>query len=123
MECVWFVFSPLIQKELDQVKLHWNTHYIRHSRHDTTAGRPDELFFLPSLSGYENQGILLSNYDIDKIVQQHDPTEAAMSVMGRMDEELKVYFLYVIQNLQVEYPPRDWRRAEELFHAIICAST
>ena len=47
MELAWYTFSPLLQYELDQVKLQWNTHYIRRTRHDTIPGRPDELFFLP----------------------------------------------------------------------------
>ncbi|CAB4001850.1 Hypothetical predicted protein, partial [Paramuricea clavata] len=34
-------------KELDELQHHWNTHYIRRSRHDTLPGRPDELYFLP----------------------------------------------------------------------------
>ena len=34
-ECLWFCFAELIQQDLDFVKIHWNTHYIRQSRHDT----------------------------------------------------------------------------------------
>ena len=49
MECLWFCFSNLIQQDLDLVKHHWNTHYIRRSRHDTVPGRPDELFHLPEM--------------------------------------------------------------------------
>ena len=46
-ECLWFSFSQLLQKELEEVQHQWNTHYIRRSRHDTVPGRPDELYFLP----------------------------------------------------------------------------
>ena len=49
MECLWFCFSSLIQHDLDTVKDHWNTHFIRGSRHETVSGRPDQLFFLPEL--------------------------------------------------------------------------
>ena len=28
-ECLWFCFSKRIQNELDQVREHWNSHYIR----------------------------------------------------------------------------------------------
>ena len=51
MELAWYNFSPLLQHELDQVKLKWNTHYIRRTRHDTMHGRLDTLFSLPQLSG------------------------------------------------------------------------
>ena len=47
MECLWYCFAELIQKDLDFVKEHWNCHRIRKSRHDTRSGRPDSLFFLP----------------------------------------------------------------------------
>ena len=39
MELAWYTFSPLLQYELDQVKLQWNTHYIRRTRHNTIPGR------------------------------------------------------------------------------------
>lgn len=51
MECLWFCFSKLIQKDLNTTKEHWNTHYIRKSRHDTVSGRPDELFYIPESYG------------------------------------------------------------------------
>lgn len=54
-ESLWFCFNHIIQSDLDFVTLHWNTHYIRPSRHETTPGRPDELFFLPERSGGQNQ--------------------------------------------------------------------
>ena len=54
MDCLWFSFSPLIQKELDEVCRHWNSHYIRKSRHDTVAVRPDKLFYLPECVDAEN---------------------------------------------------------------------
>ena len=30
MECAWFVFSDLLQAELDKMKEEWNTHRVRH---------------------------------------------------------------------------------------------
>ena len=50
-ECLWFCFAELIQQDLDFVKIHWNTHYIRQSGHDTVPGKPDELYFLPENFG------------------------------------------------------------------------
>ena len=54
MECLWFCFSGLIQQDLDRVKEHWNSHYIRGSRYDTVKGRPNELFYLPELHNTED---------------------------------------------------------------------
>lgn len=51
VECLWFSFSGLLQKVLDEMKEHWNTHQIRGSRHDTISGRPDSLYYLPELRG------------------------------------------------------------------------
>ena len=54
MECLWFCFSGLIQQDVDRVKEHWNSHYIRGSRYDTVKGRPNELFYLPELHNTED---------------------------------------------------------------------
>ena len=51
MECLWFCFSKVIQNELDKVRDHWNSHYIRRSRHNTVAGVPDIFYYLPENSG------------------------------------------------------------------------
>ena len=44
-ECLWYCFSGVLQADCNAVTDHWNTHYIRHSRHNTVSGRPDSLFF------------------------------------------------------------------------------
>ena len=48
MECLWFCFAGVLQRILNEIKEHWNTHYIRGSRHDTVKGRPDSLYIFPS---------------------------------------------------------------------------
>ena len=47
MEYLWFCFSKLLQKEVDEVVQRWNCHYIRESAYHTQPGIPDQLFFLP----------------------------------------------------------------------------
>ena len=54
MECLWFCFSSLLQLDLDKVKDHWNSHYIRKSRYDTVSGLPDILYFLPEYNGKQD---------------------------------------------------------------------
>ena len=40
VECLWFCFAEIIQKDLDFVCLYWITHYIRKSQHNTVPGKP-----------------------------------------------------------------------------------
>ena len=49
-ECLWYCFSGVLQSDCDSVKDHWNTHYIRHSRHNTVRGRPDSFFFYQNIT-------------------------------------------------------------------------
>lgn len=50
VECLKFCYMSVIRKELKRVAVHWNTHRIRPSTNeDSPSGRPDSLFFLPSL--------------------------------------------------------------------------
>ena len=54
MRCLLFCFKDVLQTDLDSVKNHWNTHYIRKSRHDTIPGRPAELYYLPENNGFQD---------------------------------------------------------------------
>ena len=45
MACLWFYFSEVLQKALDELKHIWNTHRIRKSRYDIIAGRLNVLDF------------------------------------------------------------------------------
>ena len=89
MELALYTFSPLLQYELDQVKLQWNTHSIRRTKHDTIPGMPDELFFLPELSGGQNQGTNISDSEIDfAYSEEENLIEDATTIMNDVDEEL-----------------------------------
>ena len=57
MECIWFVYSDLLQTDLDNVKNEWNDHYIRKSRNGVLAGIPNQLYYLPELKGFVNRGL------------------------------------------------------------------
>ena len=120
-ELAWYTFSPLLQYELDQVKLQWNTHHIRKSRHNTIPGRPDELFFLPELSGGQNQGTnISSDSEIDSAYSEEENLmEDATIVMNDADEELVEYFEYVVQEDKLLYPPTNWKEERELFIQIL----
>ena len=120
MELVSYTFSPLLQYELDQVKLQWNTHYIRRTRHDNIPGRPDELFFLPELSGGQNQGPLISDSEIDSAYSEEENLmEDAEIIMNDVDEVLVEYCEYVVHEENLLYPPTNWKEGRELFVHIL----
>ena len=83
---------------LTQVKLQWNTHYIRRTRYDTIPGRADKLFFLAGLSGSQNQVTNISDSEIDSAYSEEENLmEDATIVMNDADEELVEYFEYVVR--------------------------
>ena len=66
-ECLWYTFSPLLQKELDEIVEHWNTHYIRKSRANAVAGRPHSLYYLPANYGAEDLKIDITAQQIHHV--------------------------------------------------------
>lgn len=110
MECLWFSFSPLIQKELDEVCRHWNSHYIRKSRHDTVAGRPDELFYLPECIDAENQLQAIGNAKFQDMFQYcHDYQEEYL---------YQEYFRTIATHGQFE-EPNSWQEALDLYRQLL----
>lgn len=68
MECLWFCFSKVLQKELNEIKEHWNNHFIRKSGHDTISGRPDSLYYQPQLRGGScNLSLLVPLCELDYV--------------------------------------------------------
>lgn len=105
-ECLWFCFSELIQNDLDHVKDHWNTHAIRPSRHDTVAGRPDELYFLAE----NNCAYQISEQEMQDMQEYcTDPDN---------DNIHSEYFAYAMAFLNLP-PPHTWREAIELYHILL----
>ena len=95
-ECLWFCFHGILQQALDEMKLYWNTHHIRPSRHDTVGGVPDVLFQLPEESGGFDCSVPASK---DKILD--------MEIKCAYEEEENVfqeYFHYVIEEEGLQYP-------------------
>ena len=110
MELAWYTFSPLLQYELDQVKLRWNTHYVRRTRHGT----------IPELSGGQNQGTNISDSEIDSTCfEEENVMEDATIVMNDVDEELVEYFKYVVREENLLYLPTNWKEERELFIHIL----
>ena len=118
-ECSWFVFSSLLQTELDEFRCYWNSHYTRQSRHDSVAGIPDVLFYLPEESGYFNQKHDITNTEIENILRERDVVAEGKLEANRCDVELEEFFSYVVQNEGLSHPPRSWREAKRNFEKIV----
>ena len=56
----------LIQKELNLAGMHRNTHMIQRSKHAETAGRPDQMYYLPN-NGYFDQFCLCDQLEINEL--------------------------------------------------------
>ena len=68
-ECITFVFSGLLQLELDKFREMWNTHLIRKTQYSDPivrpSGRPDILYFTPEYSHPSLSDCKLSFNQID----------------------------------------------------------
>ena len=102
MECIWFCFHGVLQDDLDNVRLHWNTHRIRSSRHRTIPGIPDVLYHLPDQSGGFNCKVSLSRHKIQEMNLYLDNHE---SLDDNDDQYLyQEYFHYVMETEGLLYP-------------------
>ena len=62
-DCLRFAFSDIIQADLNRTMDAWNTHRIR-SAVNNDGGIPDELYFLPEISG-KSYIIIIHNFFIN----------------------------------------------------------
>lgn len=110
-ECLWFCFSELLQKYLDEVKEHWNTHYIRRSRFDTVQGRPDSLYYIPELRG-GSPNLLLP-------VPEQERVYAKTQVIDPEEENYyHDYFIYIMETCQLQ-GPENWQQALRLYNLLM----
>ena len=107
MECLWNCFAPVIQKDLDIVKEHWNSHRIRKSRHNTVPGRPDQLFYLPEFHGAVGNLLLNVPQSETDCVSQH-------IIQRKSVDEYQDYFDYARNALGISLP-NDWQEAVRLY--------
>ena len=107
MECLWFCFSWLIQKDLDNVKDHCNSHYIRKSRYDTVSGTPDILYFLPEYNRKEDCLCPVDSEEVEEMKTYCEIENGQSSIY--ID-----YFEYVMNELELQ-SPRNENEALDLF--------
>ena len=110
-ECLWFCFARILQENLNHVKEHWNSHYIRRSRHDTVSGRPDALFYLPEVHG-----------GLPGLLQPVPEEELSYATDHLVDEEepnvYQEYFEYVMRERNMSRP-QNWQDALSHFKVLM----
>ena len=97
------------------MKVESNNHY-RKSKNSQISGIPDELFSTPQLHGHLNcfKEVLLE--EIDTFLQEYENRyrknilSDAKEILNDHDRTLVEYFDYLIQEKQLNYPPRDWKQ-------------
>ena len=110
-ECLWHCFSPLIQRDLNNIQLNWNTHTIRRSRFNTVAGRPNTLYHLPELNGGDNNLLLPVAGRQIAYVEQH-------IIENQEINDFKDYFDMVMITLDISQPGT-WQEALALYDALM----
>jgi hypothetical protein len=107
MGCLWYCFAKLLQKELHTVWQHWNSHYVRRSRFDTIAGKPDELYFLPECMGADYHLMPVSEISFQDMSQYcHEYGETSI---------VQEYFQTVGDELEFSQP-ENWREALGMYY-------
>ena len=108
MQCLWICFSSLIQKDLDEVKEHWNTHRIRPSRFDTISGIPDELFYLPERHGRVDELTLPISEELINYAQENFLNyELEQNIYNE-------YFNFILNNIELA-ESKNWEEAENAY--------
>ena len=106
---MWYCFANLLQEDLTSVKRNWNSHYIRKSRFDTVAGRPDELYFLPECNGAQNYAKQVTDAQFQDMSQYcHEYME---------ENVIQEYYCTIGNELGMSQPTH-WRRALEMYHIL-----
>ena len=102
--CARYCFGNLLQKDLDEIKFLWNTHYIRRSSHSLVNGRPEQLYYL--WNG-DHQGIPVIAHDFNEM---NDFLES-----DNDDDEYDSYFNYLSNVLGLQAGASDWDQAKERY--------
>ena len=119
-EIIWFCFSHLIQKDLDELKTRWNTHRIRKSHNDSVGGIPNELYNLPYQYNHEECGINISEAEMrTKVHNIDDILNRGQTVSADTDVELTNMFKAVMTHERLGWPPRTWGQAEKMLDTLV----
>ena len=67
--CAWFCFEPLINKNLQEFKEQWNSHFIRRSQYCEVNGRPNYLYSFPSIGKSDQKQPIRSETDFAVVTE------------------------------------------------------
>ena len=119
LECSGFVFSALLQKELNKFSYYWNSHFLRRSWHGSVSGIPDVLFYLPEESGYSNQRHDVTADKTENVLHHRDIVREGETKFYKCDTNLKEVFKYVVQSEGLSHPLGSWNEGKENFIKIV----
>ena len=119
MECLQFVFSPLIQYKLDRLTEEWNSHKIRKSNHSFVSGSLDELCFFPKSLGYEQCGKNVAIPEINEVVNESNVHLDFQGIQTTTKPDLVNYFKYFVEGNNELYLPMTWDGAKKFYQYII----
>ena len=119
VECLWFVFSALIQWEPDRLTKEWNAHKIRKSNHSLVSGIPDELYFFPESLGYEQCGKNVAMAEVNEAANESNVHLDFQSIQTTSEPDLVNYFKYLVQASNKFYAPTTWEGTKILYQYII----
>ena len=97
MECLWFVFSPLIQCELDRLTEEWNAHKMRKSNLSLISEIPDKLYFFPESQEYEQCWKNVVMAVVNEVVNESTRHLDFLSIQTAIEPDLVNYFNYLVQ--------------------------
>lgn len=107
--CSIYCFSSLIQDDLNQCQMHWNSHYIRKSQYSDVFGRPNYLYLFPGET-YANQACEVLPADLDEIKVYIDDW------LEEDDDVYTEYFNYLCRELNlIDFKTLQWNDAIEQF--------
>ena len=119
MECLQFVFSPLIQYKLDRLTEEWNAHKIRKSNHSFVSGSLDELYFFSKSLGYEQCGKNVAIPEINEVVNESNVHLDFQGIQTTTKPDLVNYFKYFVEGNNELYLPMTWDGAKKFYQYII----
>ena len=114
VEFLRFCFLGILQEELDETRRLWNNHFVRKSRNaECPEGRPDVLFYTPSLVGGRDCRLPFVEADVNLAL----PYCEAPEHFGSSD--YIVDFAALIMNEGNITMPRTPHQAKELFITLL----
>ena len=114
VEFLRFCFLGILQEELDETRRLWNNHFVRKSRNaECPGGRPDVLFYTPSLVGGRDCKSPFVEADVNLALPYCETPDLSDNSEDIVD------FAAIIMNETNITMPRTPHQAKELFITLV----